>query len=75
MTMEMILIALIMTSVSVAFLKTARNKGWAQAYIEGPWAHIQGMIEDGVWVPAGDKSKALNPNLLKRHGAFNGTVL
>lgn len=72
MTLEMILIAIILTGIAISFSNAAKSNGYLASLVEGPWLHVRGMIEDGVWVAAGDNSKALNPHHLSRHASYEG---
>jgi hypothetical protein len=72
MTVEMILIATILVSVALAFSQQARSSGFLASMVEGPWKPLQGMIEDGVWMKAGDLSKGYHPNQVGRHGSDDG---
>jgi hypothetical protein len=75
MTIEMILIMITLMSLTLLLMRTAREAGWAKAWVQGPWTQVQGMIEDGVWRQAGDASKQQNPQLIKRWRAFQGEDL
>jgi hypothetical protein len=71
MTIEMVLIMTFLLSATIAGTKLMRDHEVLATLVEGPWAHIRGMIEDGVWVPSG-KSKAFNPSIKSRHRSFEG---
>jgi hypothetical protein len=71
MTIEMMLIAVLMTGVAISISKYARSSGFMASLVEGPWTRIQGMIEDGVWMPSA-QSKSFHPNLKKRHASEKG---
>jgi hypothetical protein len=45
-----------------------------QKVVAGPWQHIAGMMENGVWEPPND-SKTKHPNLINRHGSPIGESL
>ena len=70
--MEAVLIMAVLTSIALLVVKTAKNGRWAASVVEGPWQPIRGMIEDGVWEPAG-KSKLNHPANFKRHLSTQGT--
>jgi hypothetical protein len=70
-TIEAILILAILTGVAIYATKYMRTNQVLASVVEGPWQPVRGMIEDGVWMKAGD-SKAQHPNLRKRHGTVKG---
>ena len=72
MTMEMMLLMMVFLMVALAVHKSAVSNAWVQALVEGPWSHVQGVIEDGVWYKVGPTSKAYHPSLLSRKGSVNG---
>ena len=72
MTMEMMLLMAVFLMVALAVHKQAISNAWVQELVEGPWAHLQGMIEDGVWIKVGEASKTWHPSLLSRKGTVNG---
>ncbi|HVK61795.1 MAG TPA: hypothetical protein VM432_09610 [Bdellovibrionales bacterium] len=71
MTIEMVLILTILLGAAVGVTRAMKSNQVLAAIVEGPWASMQGMIEDGVWVPAG-KSKASHPTMRSRHRSFEG---
>ena len=72
MTMEAMLLMTVFLMVALSVHKRAISNGWVQTLVEGPWTHVQGMIEDGVWMKAGATSKAMHPSLLSRKGSVDG---
>jgi hypothetical protein len=70
-TIEAVLILAVLVSFSLFVFKTARSEGWAKDLVEGPWKTVRGMIEDGVWIKAGD-SKTYHPHKKGRHGTYIG---
>lgn len=70
-TMEAVLLMIIFTMVAVKISSLAKDQGFLPKVVEGPWAPVRGMIEDGVWMKYTD-SKALHPNHLKRHQSRKG---
>lgn len=74
MTIEMMLLAIIFVGVAMGVSNYAKSTGMMATLIESPWLPLQGMIEDGVWVKAGE-SKTRHPNLLGRHGTALGDDL
>ena len=73
LTIEALLILTVIVAVIGTVYKRANADGWMKSMVEGPWKPLQGMIEDGVWEPAGT-SKDNNPSLLKRHGTNRGST-
>ena len=73
MSIEMMLIAIIMTAVAMGVSKYMRSNDIAATLVEGPWKPLQGMIEDGVWMKAGSTAHAVNPGIrAKRHSTADG---
>lgn len=71
MTVEMILLAVIFTSIAILFFSTVRNEGLMAAMVEGPWSYTKGMIESGVWKKA-EVAGSYHPNLFYRHLSLQG---
>ncbi len=70
-TMEAVLLLLIFVIVGMKISSVAKEQGFMRHVVEGPWAPIRGMIEDGVWMKYTD-SKTLHPNHFKRHQSRKG---
>lgn len=69
--MEAVLLMIIVTIVAIKISSLAKSEGLMRNVVEGPWAPIRGMIEDGVWVKY-TSSKSLHPNHLIRHQSKKG---
>ncbi len=72
MTLEMILLTVVLLAVAIASTKALRDNQIIASLIGQPWAVVQGMIEDGVWVKQGTNSKANNPGMFKRRATNQG---
>lgn len=74
MTIEMVLMVTILFGLIVTITGLIKQQQILAAVVEGPWASMQGMIEDGVWQPAGS-SKAGHPSLRRRHRSYEGEAV
>lgn len=70
-TMEAVLILVVAVSLSLKISSFASENGFIRKVVEGPWAMVRGMIENGVWVNYVD-SKTMHPNQLNRHQSRQG---
>lgn len=70
-TMEAVLIMVIIAVVALKISSVAKNQGFVRNIVEGPWAPIRGMIEDGVWEKY-TTSKIMHPNHKMRHQTKQG---
>ena len=69
MTIEAVLILMILVMVFTMVHKQISSKKYLNQIVSGPWAYMQGMIENGVWVAGGDASKNLHPNVFGRRAS------
>lgn len=60
-TIEAVLIFALIGIVFILASQYFRGAGLVQAAVAGPWAHLQGMIEAGVWAPP-SQARPLHPN-------------
>ena len=67
--------AVILMIIFVGFLSFAVRQFQDQALLErlvqGPWLHLAGMIESGVWAEK-NTARRLHPNHIGRHVTFEG---
>jgi len=71
-TLEAILLTSIVVLVVIMISNFARNNQLLSSFVRGPWLHLQGMAEAGVWAPP-QQAKAAHPNNFSRHGTVRGT--
>ena len=72
MTVEIILIAVIVTGLALMIGKYFKANELIPDLIQGPWKNrFAGMIENGVWGSA-EGTQNFHPNLLKRHSSLKG---
>ena len=71
MTIEMLLIATLLLSATIAVSKKFRDENLLASIAEGPQDYIKGMAENGVWKPS-KQANAVHPNLHKRHMSLEG---
>ena len=74
-TIEAMLIMTLLLGFSLSLAKKAKEGEWMKSFIEGPWKPLQGMIEDGVWIAAGNGSKQVHPHVRARHATIEGDRL
>lgn len=74
MTIEMILIATVLLSITITFTNFMKSNSLVADLVEGPWQPIQGMIEDGVW-QSPKKAKQQHPSLRARHSSNVGNTV
>lgn len=72
-TMEAVLLTVVVAIVATMISNYARSSGMMADIVEGPWAPMRGMIENGVWVRY-NESKAMHPNHLARHQSKKGDL-
>jgi hypothetical protein len=70
-SMEAVLLLVIVTIVAIKISSLAQSQGLMRSVVEGPWAPIRGMIEDGVWMKY-QSSRPLHPNHIIRHQSKQG---
>lgn len=70
-TMEAVLLMIVFTIIAMKISNVAQSRGFMRSVVEGPWAPMRGMIEDGVWVRY-TESKAYHPNHRIRHQSKKG---
>ncbi|MCJ8275282.1 MAG: hypothetical protein MJK18_00435 [Bdellovibrionales bacterium] len=68
MTIEAVLIATLLLSTLTVASRIIKDQGYLSSLVEGPWQHLSGMIQNGVWAPP-QQGTALHPNNLDRHGS------
>jgi len=68
MTIEAILILMLMVSIFTLTQRKIKESGYFRQIVSGPWAHIAGMIENGVWKPV-DEGKKTHPNVFGRRAS------
>ena len=71
MTVEAILIITLLLSITMATTKMIQDEGYLARLVEGPWQHLAGMMENGIWAPP-EAGRADHPNHLLRHGSPQG---
>jgi hypothetical protein len=71
MTIEMVLMFTLLMGVVVFSTGYIRDNAIVASLVEGPWSAVQGMIEDGVWKPAG-ASKQFHPSTADRRRSYEG---
>lgn len=67
MTIESVLILVVLASFGLAASRAFQEQQILQSIVGSPWAHMRGMIENGIWSPATPNS--FHPNSKKRHAS------
>lgn len=67
-TVEAVLILTIMVGVFTLLHREISKRQLLNSIVSGPWSHIAGMIESGVWVPA-EGAKTYHPNVFGRRAS------
>lgn len=68
MTVEAVLLLTIMVGFFTIVHRRISEKQLLSQIVSGPWSYIQGMIENGVWVPAAS-GKTMHPNVFGRRAS------
>lgn len=68
MTIEAVLILVIMVSFFTVLHRQVSSTKMLSKIVSGPWSFMQGMIENGVWMP-GDTGKTAHPNVFNRRAS------
>jgi hypothetical protein len=68
MTIEAVLLMTIMVAFFATTRKIISGQNYMSKLVSGPWSHVAGMIENGVWKPA-LTSKQLHPNVFDRRAS------
>ena len=72
--LEAVLLIAVFFGISALVSNAFKDENLLAKINQGPWEHVAGMMENGVWEPV-DQSKSKHPNLLNRHGSPEGEVL
>ena len=67
MTIEAVLLLMIMVSVFTLVHREIYKRKLLAQIVSGPWAQMQGMIENGAWVAV--DSKSMHPNVFGRRAS------
>lgn len=70
-TIEAVLVLTILMSTAFASLQVFKDSNYLSKMVEGPWQHLAGMIENGMWGPP-QQGKGKHPNHVTRHGSPQG---
>ncbi len=68
---ESILLMIVFISIGTLTVRYFRREQFMAQLVSGPWEHVAGMIENGIWRPRSE-SKPQHPNFLYRHSAPRG---
>lgn len=68
---ESILIIIILFVAFVYVSRAFTSEGYLAQLVEGPWKHLDGMIQNGVWETA-ENSYNSHPNHSRRHISIIG---
>lgn len=71
LTVEAVLIITIFASIMYGASQSIRDNNILGSLVEQPWAHIAGMIENGIWGPP-ERGRGIHPNHISRHGSPQG---
>ncbi len=74
MTLEAVLFLVLFFGATIIVSDYFQDEKLVAKIVSGPWDHIAGMMENGVWEPPND-SKTKHPNLINRHGSPIGESL
>lgn len=70
-TIEAVLLLSVFVIVASLVAQYSREAGMLKALVSGPWVHLQGMIENGVWEPA-VPGRSKHPNKSTRQQTVRG---
>lgn len=68
---ETILVMVALLAVVIFAANYFRSNAIIRNLITGPWSYVQGMAENGVWLPP-QQARLLHPNLKQRHASIKG---
>lgn len=71
MILEMILILTILLSLTLVTARYFKDNEIVAQLISGPWLMLSGMIQNGVWMPAG-QADSFHPNFAARGASLKG---
>lgn len=68
---EAVLIIVMMMGITMLTANYFKNSEVLKQLITGPWAHLSGMLQNGVWAPPGAGALS-HPNGHERHVVITG---
>lgn len=68
---EAVLIIVLLFGVTVMAAKYFKEQELFRNLVTGPWVHIAGMLQNGVWAPP-SVGAAIHPNSHNRHISIEG---
>lgn len=70
-TIEAVLLLTVFVIAATLIANFSKSNGMLKAFVSGPWSHLQGMIESGVWdTPANARDR--HPNSRSRQSTVRG---